>query len=183
MPGTKHCTNISKENGNYKFYNSSQYSDLYVDFCEINEYSIIIGQGGVISVHYDINFTPSKHVCVLQINNKNYLHLEYIYYYLINQLSNFKTNGSTIQWLNKTNIKLMQIKIPKNKQLIQDLEPTFKEIETLQNDVKTAETLYKIIIEELSEEAIPKDKQIQIIPEPDNETNELSDETDENIIN
>ena len=183
LPGTKHCTNISKENGNYKFYNSSQYSNLYVDFCEINEYSIIIGQGGVISIHYDINFTPSKHVCVLQINNKNYLHLEYIYYYLINQLFNFKTNGSTIQWLNKTNIKLMQIKIPKNKQLIQDLEPTFKEIDTLQNDVKTTETLYKSLIEELSEEAIPKDKQIKILPEPDNETNELSDETDENIIN
>lgn len=160
LPGTKHCTNIAKENGNYKFYNSSQDSDLYVDFCEINEYSIIIGQGGVISIHYDINFTPSKHVCVLQINNKNYLHLEYIYYLLKNKLSNFKTNGSTIQWLNKTNIKLMKIPIPKNKQLIKDFDPLFQQIEKLQTELKEADTLYKKLIKELSEEAIPPNKQV-----------------------
>ena len=158
LSGTKHCTNIAKKNGYYKFYNSSQDSNLYVDFCEINEYSIIIGQGGVISIHYDINFTPSKHVCVLQINNKNYLQLEYIYYFLVNHLSNFKTNGSTIQWLNKTNIKLIKIKIPKDKKLINNLEPLFNEIEKLKIELKEAELEYTQLIKELSEEAIPTNK-------------------------
>ena len=158
LSGTKHCTNIAKKNGYYKFYNSSQDSNLYVDFCEINEYSIIIGQGGVISIHYDINFTPSKHVCVLQINNKNYLQLEYIYYFLVNHLSNFKTNGSTIQWLNKTNIKLIKIKIPKDKKLINNFEPLFNEIEKLQIELKKAELEYTQLIKELAEEAIPINK-------------------------
>jgi type I restriction-modification system DNA methylase subunit len=180
LSGTKHCTNIAKETGKYKFYNSSQNSDLYVDFCEINEYSIIIGQGGIISIHYDKNFTPSKHVCVLQINNKNYIELEYIYYFLINQLSDFKTNGSTIQWLNKTNIKLMKIKIPKNKQLIKDLEPLFLEIEELQIEMNDAETQYNKLIKELSEEAIPTNQQTEI---KTNNTLEVKNEIKDQEVN
>ena len=49
----------------------------------------------------------------------------------------------------------IKIKIPKNKQHIQDLQPTFDEIEKLQGEVKEAETLYDQLIKELSEEAIP----------------------------
>jgi restriction endonuclease S subunit len=49
----------------------------------------------------------------------------------------------------------IKIKIPKNKQLIKDLEPTFDEIEKLQEEVKEAETLYNQLIKELSDEAIP----------------------------
>ena len=186
LTGTKHCTNIATKIGKYKFYNSSQSSDLYVDFCEINEYSIIIGQGGIISIHYDKNFTPSKHVCVLQINNKNYIELKYIYYFLINQLTNFKTCGSTIQWLNKANIKLIKLKIPKNKKLIKDFDPLFQEIEKLQTEMKKAETQYKQLIKELSEEAIPSNKQLENelledIIKPVKETKKKSKKVDELI--
>ena len=160
LPGTKHCTNIGKLSGPYKFYNSSQSSKLYVDFCEISEHSIIIGQGGIINIHYDNKFTPSKHVCVLHINNKNYTELKYIYNLLQNQLYNFTTNGSVIQWLNKSNIKNMKIKLPKNKNLISDLEPTFNQIETLQNDVKNADIIYKQLLKELSNEAMPTSENI-----------------------
>ena len=57
--------------------------------------------------------------------------------------------------LNKDILKNIKLKIPKNKQLIKDLEPTFNQIETLQNEVKNADTLYKQLIQELSNEAIP----------------------------
>jgi restriction endonuclease S subunit len=50
----------------------------------------------------------------------------------------------------------IKIKIPKNKQHIQDLEPTFDEIEKLQGEVKEAEMLYNNLIKELSDEAMPK---------------------------
>ena len=57
----------------------------------------------------------------------------------------------------KSNIfEKIKIKIPKNKQLIYDLEPTFQQIETLKNEVKMAEDLYKKFISELSQEAISK---------------------------
>ena len=160
LTGVKHCTNIAKKTGLYKFYNSSQDSNLFVDFCEITEESIIIGQGGRINIHYDKNFTPSKHVSVLQSITKNNIELQYYYIFIKNMLHKFEVNGSTINWLNKENIKKFKIRIPKNKQLIKDLDPIFQEIETLQNDVKTAETLYKLLIDELSEEAMPKDKQL-----------------------
>jgi restriction endonuclease S subunit len=140
----------------YRFYNSSQNSKLFVDFCEINELSLIIGQGGVINIHIDTNFTPSKHVSVLQIKNKKYNWLKFYYYYLKNKLSSFATNGSTIQWLNKKNILSFKIKLPKNKKLIDDLNPMFQEIEEHQQAVKDADELYKKYIQELSNEAIPK---------------------------
>ena len=118
LPSTKHCTNIAKSNGKFKFYNSSQNSNLYVDFCEIKDYSIILGQGGNFNIHFDKDFTPSKHVCVLQTKDKNITMLKY-YYYIIPALQLlFVKNGSTISWLNKTNIKDFDIPIPKSTQKI-----------------------------------------------------------------
>ena len=151
-----------------------------------NENKIIINKDGVsldcVKFEY-CKFFLNHHGWVLIYKNKDIKN--YINYWLFNNQDKIYNLaiGSAQKGVNKEKFLKIKLKIPKNKQLIQDLEPTFKEIETLQNDVKTAETLYKSLIEELSEEAIPKDKQIQILPEPDNETNELSDETDENIIN
>jgi len=115
---TKHCTNIAKSSGKFKFYNSSQNSDLYVDFCEVKDYSIILGQGGNFNIHFDKDFTPSKHVCVIQSSEKNIELLKYFYYIIPEIQKYFITNGSTIRWLNKTNIKDFNIPIPKSKQKI-----------------------------------------------------------------
>ena len=115
---TKHCTNIAKSSGKFKFYNSSQNSDLYVDFCEVKDYSIILGQGGNFNIHFDKDFTPSKHVCVIQSTEKNIELLKYFYYIIPEIQKYFITNGSTIRWLNKTNIKDFNIPIPKSKQKI-----------------------------------------------------------------
>jgi restriction endonuclease S subunit len=116
LPTTKHYTNIAKEDGKYKFYNSSQENKLYVDFCEVKDYSIILGQGGNFNIHIDKNFTASKHVCVLQLIKTNDILLRYIYYIipLLKQL--LITNGSTISWLNKTSISNMLISIPKTEE-------------------------------------------------------------------
>ena len=80
LPTTKHYTNIGKNNGKYRFYNSSQDNKLFVDFCEVKEHSIILGQGGNFNIHFDINFTASKHVCVLQSLNNDIIKLKYLYY-------------------------------------------------------------------------------------------------------
>ena len=181
LPGVKHCTNISKNSGKYKFYNSSQDSNLFVDFCEITEESIIIGQGGNINIHYDKDFTPSKHVSVLQSINKNYNQLKYYYRFIKNTLNNFITNGSTINWLNKENIKKLKIKIPKNKNIIQELEGTFQQIETLQNDIKIADGLYKQRIQELSQEAIPQQKTNIVVPLTTENVTETQEEIQVNV--
>jgi hypothetical protein len=82
-------------------------------------------------------------------------------------------NGSTQPHIYSNILsKHFKIKIPKNKQSINDLEPLFQDIEILQMEMKEAESQYKQLIKELSEEAIPSNlinKQIEI--KSDNETN------------
>ena len=91
---------------------------------------------------------------------------EYIYYYLSNILNNEliekMSNKSVLSNMKKEKLVKLKIKIPKNKQLIKDLEPTFQEIENLQTEMKDAETQYNKLIKELSEEAIPTNQQIEI---------------------
>ena len=118
LPTSKHYTKIGKNKGKYKFYNSSQDKKLYVDFVEVEIYSIILGQGGNFNIHYDNNFTPSKHVCVIQTKDTNIQMLKFLYYIIPIIQSTLIVNGSTIGWLNKTNISNLQLPIPKDNDLI-----------------------------------------------------------------
>ena len=114
LPSTKHCTNIGLDNGKYRFYNSSlNGKKLYLNSYEIKEDSLIIGNGGNANVHIDNEFTPSKHVTVLQLINNNVI-LKYIYYYLLTNLDilNNKSNGVSISWLNREGIKNIKIPVP-----------------------------------------------------------------------
>jgi type I restriction-modification system DNA methylase subunit len=89
---------------------------------------------------------------------------KYIGYYLKNNEDKILNtgNGSAQKVISKTNLSKLKILIPKNKQLIKDLEPTFNEIEKLQEEVKEAETLYIQLIKELSAEAIPHNPNTQL---------------------
>jgi restriction endonuclease S subunit len=154
LPTTKHYTNIAKKEGKYRFYNSSQENNLYVDFCEVNNYSIILGQGGNFNIHIDKEFTASKHVCVLQLKITNNILLNYIYYIIPLLKHLLITNGSTISWLNKTNISNFKIKIPKDKELINNLQPLFDEVEELHKEIKKLDETYNNQLKELGKEAI-----------------------------
>ena len=109
---------------------------------------------------------PSDHIFVIK-NNKIIPILTL--YYLIKSISTKiqnSSNGSIIKGISKENLSKIKIKIPKNKQIIQDLETTFQQIEILQNQVKVAEKLYKQYIQELSDEAIPKQQSLNTIEQP-----------------
>jgi hypothetical protein len=71
----------------------------------------------------------------------------------IMDLAKYSTGLGTIS---KTDLKKFKIKLPKNKKLIDDLNPMFQEIEEHQQAVKNANALYKKYIQELNNEAIPK---------------------------
>ena len=70
--------------------------------------------------------------------------------------NNIISNGSIVKFISIPHLKKIKIKIPKNKQLIQELEITFQQIETLENKIKFAEELYNNLIQELSQEAMPQ---------------------------
>ena len=75
--------------------------------------------------------------------------------YIKNQIYN-KSSGSTVLLFNIETLKKVKIKIPKNKDLINNLELYFNKIEELQTEIKENETLYNQFIQDLSNEAIPK---------------------------
>jgi type I restriction enzyme, S subunit len=128
---TKHVSSIGNDIGQYRFYNSSQTDKMYLDYYEIDEESVIIGNGGSICVHYDIKFTPSKHVTVCQSIDKKKYSTKYLYLYLLINVNTLKklSDGATIAWLNKTNLGNVNIQIPS----IKDQETIIKEMEYFDN--------------------------------------------------
>ena len=94
----------------------------------------------------------------LTISSKNEINInnKYLGYYLLNNQINIYNNsrGSIQKNLDIQQFKKIKISIPKNKQLIDDLDTTFNEIEKLKKEVKEADELYKKLIKELGEEAI-----------------------------
>jgi len=148
----------------------------------INKYNhenkIIINKDGVslncVKFEYG-KFFLNHHGWVLIYKNKDIIN--YINYWLFNnqnKIYNLAT-GSAQKGINKENFLKLTLKIPKNQKLIKDFEPLFEKIEKLQTEMKEAETQYKKLINELSEEAIPSNKHLEI--KSDNEINELSEES------
>ena len=88
-------------------------------------------------------------------NIQHYINYLFLSLEFQDYIHNNCTTGSIQQNLNMAQFLKIKIKIPKNKQLIDDLEITFQQIETLQNDVRSAESLYKQYIKELAQEAMP----------------------------
>jgi len=150
LPTTKHTSSIGKNEGQYRFYNSSQDDKLYLDSHEINKESIIIGNGGSLCVHHDTKFTASKHVTVTQLKENNSV-IKYIYYYLLSNrhLLNEKSAGSTIQWLNKTNLAQIQIPVPsmdKQMEIVETLDLFYEQIERNTQSIKAYERIKKGIV-------------------------------------
>ena len=112
--------------------------------------------------------------------NKNYLYY-YLLYVLNDDIIEKMSNKSVLSNMKKEKLSKLLIKTPKNKKLIEDLDPIFNKIEKLKLENQEAEILYKKYITELSEEAIPNNKNnIQI---ENNNTSEISENvSNEDII-
>ena len=150
-----------KNKGLYKFYTSSQDKILYRDDYEFENTSILIGRGGNVSLHIASYFSVSHDdVYVLNLKNNEYniTVLYYIFNYLklnINLISS-GFQGSTIKHISKEYLSKIKIKIPKNKQLINNLEEVFKQIEKLNIRINENKILYNQLIQELSNDSIAK---------------------------
>ena len=91
----------------------------------------------------------------------------YLFYYLSSPRFKNKvfSNGSIVKFIKIPELRSIKISLPKNKQLIQDLEPTFQRIEKLHDEVKVADSLYKTLIKELSLEALPQQAVEEVLPD------------------
>lgn len=182
----KNKTPDDKKGTLYPYYGTADITG-YTDHYLFDGKHILVARNGTMGNCFLVEgkIYPSDHIFI--IKNKDQYNISFIFY-LIKELSSEiqnKSNGSTIKGISKENLSTIKIKLPKNKKIIKDLDPLFQEIEKLQTEMKEADLQYKKLIKELSEEAIPSNKQleIKIDNKSDNKTNELSEESNENIIN
>ena len=169
----KNGTNITKDKliiGEYPVVGGGQSPLGYHNIYNVDENTILISKDGAyagfVSKYNKKVFVSNHGIYISKI--KENINKYYIYYLLkivIQQKLYNLQKGSAQPGVNKADIEKLKIKLPKNKQLIKDFEPLFQQIETLQIELKEAEELYKKLIKELSEEAIPSNKQIEEIKE------------------
>ena len=149
--------------GKYPFYNATINSiGFHSNYCfDDNKYLLLIKSGNVKANSLgSIIKVKGKTACVTDVVQiKSDINIDYLCIILElikDKIRKTSNNSVGLGHLKITEVKKIKIKIPKNKQLIQDLEPTFDEIEKLQGEVKEAEMLYNKLIKDLSDEAIPK---------------------------
>jgi restriction endonuclease S subunit len=150
--------NLPKEkatNGIYNVYGGGNSSYTHNEY-NLEGFNIIVsrvGNNSVTLLNERLYLTDNGFSLIVNNDIKKYFG-----YYILNnkeQICN-AGNGSAQKVISKSQLSKIKIKIPKNKQLIQELEITFQQIEKLQNEVKLAQVLYKQLIQELSQEAIPQ---------------------------
>lgn len=151
----KNKTPDNKEGTLYPYYGTGDITG-YTDYYLFEGKHILVARNGTMGNCFLVEgkIFPSDHIFVIKNNEKIGILATYYFIKSISNKIKNSSNGTTIKGISKENLSKIKIHIPKNKQFIEELEPTFQEIETLQNEVKDADKLYKQYIQELGNEAI-----------------------------
>ena len=155
--GKKNKTSESIIDGIYPLYSSSLDVSNFMNEYNYNVRSIImntINCDGNCKLHLCDKFNLTSNTIAF---SSSIINITYLYYILSTiYLEDIKKlyNGSGKKKINYSDLINLVIKIPKNKQLIKDMEPQFLKLEQLHVDVKNADKKYKDLIEELKNEAI-----------------------------
>ena len=175
----RYDTSYNDNNGKYRFHTGCTNGTYYCNNYNIDKYTIIFNKtngSGKCNIFLDKYISCAKQTYICQSLNDE-KETQYIYYYLLDKIKELERGyiGACHKNLSFDFLQKFKIKIPKDKKLIQDLEPTFQEIEKLNDEVKEAKKLYKQLIKELAEEAIPStatltEENIKNNTEPDSKT-------------
>jgi len=114
-----------------------------------------VGSNNITLINGKIYLTDNGFAIIIT-NNKI---KKYISYFLINNKEIIFNvgNGSNQTVISKSSLKEIKIKIPKDKSLIDSLNPTFNEINSLNEEIPKQEKLYQQYLNELKSEAIKED--------------------------
>lgn len=173
-PNGKTNTTAVDGTGDYPFYSATAENpkNMHTKFdfdCE-NKYFLFAKSGGNSKTIYGNSLGIGKfwlvegktagNVAMIQFTVNEQHNIYYLNYYLKNIL--FDIQKSALYTTGNGNINVNEmldkfnIKIPKNKKFISDLEPKFQQIEQLKLDIENAEIKFEQYIEELGNEAIKK---------------------------
>jgi len=139
---------------------------------------IVLTRVGAININYILEpyyLTDNG----LAIKSQKYNNMLIYYYMIINLDYIYKLyNGSNQKVIKKTELENFKISIPKDKELINNLQPLFDEVEELQKEIKELDETYNNQLKELGKEAI-KNQEILNTNEIINE--ELTEDITEEI--
>jgi type I restriction-modification system DNA methylase subunit len=113
----------------------------------------------ITNINMDINYLTSYMSSKIFINN------------ILKQ-----QNGSVVKYSNASHYNKIIIKIPKDKSLIDNLQPLFHEFEELQKEIKELDETYNEYLQELSKSAIKNQEILNSNNDNYEETNEISNE-------
>ena len=115
---------------------------------------IVLTRVGAININYIIEpyYLTDNGLAI----NSNIYNNKLLYYYLIINFTKLSElyNGSNQKVIKKTDLENFTIKIPKDKSLIDNLEPLFNEVEELQKEIKELDETYNNYLQELAKSAI-----------------------------
>jgi type I restriction-modification system DNA methylase subunit len=124
---------------------------------------IVLTRVGAININYILEpyyLTDNG----LAIKSQKYNNMLIYYYMIINLDYIYKLyNGSNQKVIKKTELENFKIKLPKDKSLIDNLQPIFNEIEELQKEIKELDETYNDQLKELRKAAIVNDNHTDII--------------------
>ena len=148
----------AKDSGAYKFYTSSQENIKYYDKYEFADKCLIIGRGGVPSVHFDKQFAIS-HDDVFVLKCCDGINGDYLHNFLLynkNLLDNtFEGNG--LKHTSGDRLKKIIIDIPlsENQQkIVQEIEKVNKKQQQFQQHAETIEEALKYALETVKDMCI-----------------------------
>ena len=141
-------------NGKYSVYGGGSTSYTHNEY-NLQDFNIIIsrvGNNNIIIINDKIYLTDNGFALIIE----DVLFKKYIGYNLLNNKDIILNigNGSAQKVISKTDLNNINISIPKDKELIDNLEPSFSKIEKLQEKINKNDNLYKKYVKELSDEAI-----------------------------
>ena len=136
-----------KLTGDYPFFTSSQVQDKWFNVADYKEEALILGTGGMASVHLSRNFTTSADVFVIKSKTKD-LDNTFLYYCLKNNINvlNAGFRGAGLKHLSKQYLRKIQIPLPPmevQKQIVAELNNYQKIIDGAKQIIEN----YKPIIE------------------------------------
>jgi len=143
--------------GNYNVYGGGETSIKHNCY-NYEGYKIIISRvGNTIIKIINEKFYLTDNGFTLIFKNKFYEKYIMYYIYCNKEIIENMKNGSNQKVITKTQLNSFKIPIPTNKELLNELEPLFKEVEELNENIENTKIKYKKLIDELSNEAIIKD--------------------------
>jgi type I restriction-modification system DNA methylase subunit len=153
----RYNTNYGKSSGKYNFHTGTSNVKYYCDTYNINKYTIIINKtngSGKCNINLDKFISCAKQTYILQ--HKIETVTIFIYYILTKKINELEKGyiGACHKNLSYDFLNSFKITLPKDRKLLDTLNPLFEEIDKYNDELPKQEEKYNKYLQQLRQEAI-----------------------------